>query len=147
MAKKKITPDIASPPSSSCLLICDDVLMGAAKGKHFLHGVISEIVVPRLPCVLGPYAAYVRLSNVHGGQKITLSFCRLAESDDELFKFEATSPERSDPVAAHTIILPIPAFVVKRPGRYIFEASHGGVPFATNAILINSVPKTRKKKS
>jgi hypothetical protein len=145
MGTKEIKPDSVAPPSSSCLLLCDEVMRGTAKNRHVLHGVVSEIFVPSLPTILGPYAAYVRLGNVHGGQKIALSFCRAAD-DEELFRFEATSPTESDPLDTHTLILPIPPFKIKKPGRYIFRALHAGVPFATNSITVQKFPMPPRRK-
>ena len=142
---KKILPENAAAPSSSCLLICDDVLQSVAKNKHLLHGVISQVFVPKLPALIGPYVAYVRLSNVHGSQSITLSLAHAA-TEEELFRFSATSPAESDPLATHTFILAIPPLRVTKAGRYIFEASHAGIPFATNAIEI-STPRRKRGKS
>jgi len=122
-------------PTSSCLLICDDVLVSTGKNKHFLEGVIGAVGVASVPAVVGPYVAYIRLSNVYGGQEIVLSICN-ATDDEEVFRVMATSSEKSDPLETHTIILAIPPFEIRETGRYIFSASHGGVPFAQSMITI-----------
>lgn len=119
------------------------MLISIAKGKHLLQGIVDRVNVEKLPATLGPYVAYVKLSNVHGAQHIEMNFCNAA-SEEVLFTFGATSPPENDPLAAHTLILPIPPFVVKKAGRYIFRASHAGIPFATNAIVV-AVPEKPKK--
>jgi hypothetical protein len=106
-----------------------------ARGKHFLNGVISKVQVQEVPAFIGPYVAYVRLSNVYSAQRIVLSFCNAA-TDEELFGFEAQSPDKADPLETHTLILRIPQFAVQEIGRYIFSASHHGVPFAQCPIEI-----------
>jgi hypothetical protein len=140
MPRKKAGKTTAEAPTLSCLLICDDVLMSVAGAKHMLHGVIDRIVVTELPAQIGPCVAYVRLSNVYSNQHIVLSFCR-ASTDEEVFRFDAKSPGKSDPLGTHTLILKIPGFAVEQPGRYIFSASHGGMPFAQSPITIQLIEK------
>ena len=121
---------------SSCLVICDDVLISTAQNKHLLHGVVDVVSVPQVPIRIGPFAAYIRLSNVYRDQEIQLTICT-AVTEEPVFSCSAISPESSDPLQSHTIILQIPPFEIRETGRYIFSASHGGVPFAQSPIQIN----------
>ncbi len=61
-------------PTVNCLLLCDDVLISQGKHKHFLQGIIGQIVVLELPAIIGGYVAYVRFPDVHGDQKVKLAF-------------------------------------------------------------------------
>jgi len=140
MARRKRRKLAGEAPTSSCLMICDDVLMSVGRDKHTLHGVINGIVIPELPAVIGPYVAYIRLSNVYGGSEILISFCT-ADSDEEIFRLDAKAPDKSDPLQTHTLIIRIPAFAVEAAGRYIFSASHGGVPFAQSPIEISTLER------
>ena len=144
MAKRKRVPKKqAEGPTSSCLVICDDVLLSYGKQKHFLQGVIGGILVPSLPAVIGPYVAYIRMSNVYGGQEIELDITRAGDSA-EVFQIKATSPPGSDPLQTHTMILQIPPFQIMEVGRYIFSGTHGGVAFAQSVINIQAVAKEQK---
>lgn len=134
-SRRKVGQTGAEPPTSSCLLICDDVIMSTARGKHALQGVVNGIAVRELPALVGPYVAYVRLSNVYGSQKIQLKFAH-GSTDDEVFSFEAEAPEQSDPLGVHTLILKIPQFEITADGRYLFSAVHNGVPFASSPIVV-----------
>jgi hypothetical protein len=135
--RKRSTRASSEPPTSSCLLICDDVLQSTATGKRIFHGIIDLIVVSSMPADIGPFAAYIRLSNVYGSQRILINLINAA-TDQEVFRFEAQSPVQSDPLATHTLILRIERFAVCEPGRYIFSASHAGVPFAQSPIIIRT---------
>ena len=134
MARKKATKATAESPTSSCLLICDEVTLGIGRDRHTLHGVVNVITVDEKPAKVGPFVAYVRLSNVYPSQKIELKFCTAGE--DEVFRMDAEAPKTSDPLGVHTLILVIPQFTVEAGGRYIFSVSHGGVPFATSPIQV-----------
>jgi len=133
-ARKKKRSE-AESPTSDCLLICDDVLVSHGKDKHFLQGIIGTIIVRSLPATIGGYVAYVRLTNVYPSQSISLTF-EDADSNEELFRFNANLPQKSDPLGVYTLVLKIPPFGVTHPGRYIFCARHGGVPFAQSPIRI-----------
>lgn len=137
--KKKATKGAVEAPTSSCLLICDDVLVSQGHNKHILNGVVGQIIVPKTPTALGPFVAYIRLSNVYGGQEIKLCFSSAGEEEEEVFSVVAKSPAQSDPLQTHTIILRIPQFEINEIGRYIFSATHGGVPFAQCPIEIEAL--------
>ena len=125
----------AVAPTVNCLLLCDDVLVSRGKDKHFLHGVIGGIGVASLPAPLGGYVAYVRFSNVHGEQKVRLTF-EHAGDGESLFEIEASFPAQSDPLGVYTLVIPVPPFEIREAGRYMFTASHGGVPLAQSPIEI-----------
>lgn len=128
----------AVPPTINCLLLCDDVLISQGKGKHFLQGVIGAIGVVNLPAMIGGYVAYVRFSNVHGEQKVKLSF-EPAAGGESLFEIEANFSSQSDPLGIYTLVIPVPPFLIAEAGRFMFTASHGGVPLAQSPIEIKSV--------
>ncbi|HEV7297943.1 MAG TPA: hypothetical protein VGN72_01155 [Tepidisphaeraceae bacterium] len=135
MAKRrKVGKSSLEAPMNSCLLLCDDVLRSTIRGKHILQGVIGGVQLLQLPAIIGPYVAYIRWSNVYGGQKIKLNFRN--EDDDVIFGMEAKSPAKSDPLETHTLIIRIPPFEITTPGRYLFSAEHGGSPFAQTTIVI-----------
>lgn len=137
MAKKrpKATKGTAEAPTSSCLLLCDDVLMSVGKSKSILQGVVDYIAVPSVPAVVGPYVAYVRLSNVYAHAEIVLRFCHV-DSDDEVFSLNARAPEGSNPLGTHTLILRLPPFPVSEVGKHTLQALHGGIAFAESPIMI-----------
>jgi hypothetical protein len=143
-SRKKATRGEAEAPTSSCLVICDEVLVSVAHGKHLLQGVINEINVPVVPIALGPFAAYIRLTNVYGGSEIRISLCK-ADDDEDVFAFPAKAPEVSSPLQSHTLIIRIPPFAIEESGRYIFSASHAGVPFAQSPIQINVVEPPKEE--
>jgi hypothetical protein len=145
MAKKRVQPSEAEPPTSSCLLICEDILVSPSRDKHYLQGVISKIVVPKFPAMIGPLAAYVRLSNIYGSQQIEISFTS-GEYEKPIFSFVAISPPSSNPLETQTIMLGLPVIKLKKTGRYLFSASHGGVPFATTTVEVVLLEKKRGKK-
>ena len=125
-------------PTVNCLLLCDDVLISQGKHKHFLQGIIGQIVVLELPAIIGGYVAYVRFSNVHGDQKVKLAF-ESAAGDDPLFEIEANFPSQSDPLGVYTLVIPVPPFAIQETGRFMFIASHGGVPLAQSPIEVRLI--------
>ncbi len=90
-------------PTSSCLLLCDDVLVSQGRQKHFLQGIIGVVGVTQLPAVIGGYVAYVRLSNVYASQKVTINF-EEADTQEVLFEFEVGFPEKGDPLGVYTLV-------------------------------------------
>lgn len=122
-------------PTSDCLLLCDDVLISQGKNKHSLIGVIGAVGVSEFPAILGGYVAYCRFSNVYAGRRITFRLSRAA-TDETLLEADAESPAQTDPIGVYTLILPLKAFVVREPGRYLFGAYDHGVPIAESPIQI-----------
>lgn len=134
-AKRKKTA-LSEAPTCNCLLLCDDVLESKGRGKHTLQGVIGGITVKELPATLGGYVAYVRGSNAYVRQKLTLEFIEPVE-EAALFAIEVEF-ERHEPLDVFTLIVPVPAFVVEAPGRYILRAMHNNVDVASSAIMIRT---------
>jgi hypothetical protein len=127
----------AVPPTCNCLLLCDEVLIGQAKPKHYLQGIIGLIGVKEVPAVIGRFVAYVRISNVHGEQKISLVF-EPAKGGDSLFTVEVGLPSQADPLGVYTLVIPVPPFVVPEAGRYMFSAYHAGIPITQSPIEIRT---------
>lgn len=124
----------------SCLVLCDDVVISHARGKHTLAGIIGGIGVAQLGAMAGPYVAYVRLSNVHTDQRVTVGLER--PSGTLLWEFEAQLVNRNDPLAVHTLIAHIPGFLVDEPGRHMLIARHENVPVAQAPIEVMIPPST-----
>ncbi len=124
------------PPTSSCLLICQDVSSGIIDARHVPTGIVDRIRLGDTPAMVGPLAAYIRLSNVYPAQEISLTFAR-SGTDDELFRLGARSPSNSDPLETHTLVLPIPPFEIGMAGRSVFQALHAQVPFAQCAVEVS----------
>lgn len=124
-------------PTCNCIMLCDDVLM-SAKNKHTLAGVIGVIGVAHVPATLGTYVAYIRISNVHGTQRVRVGLEDPAGAP--VFQFVAELAGAQDPLGVHTLVVPIPHFEVKSAGRYYFEArSDSGSFLAGTPILINDL--------
>lgn len=130
-------------PTSSCILLCDDVIVTHAQDKHVLQGIIGVIGVRSLPAVLGGYVAYIRLSNVYSSQKVTVQF-EEADTGTALFAFEAGFPAQSDPLGVYTLIVRIRPFAVEKVGRYLFSVIYGGVAIASTPVMI-VLPPTEEK--
>jgi hypothetical protein len=133
--KKKATRHTSESPTSSCLLLCEDVIVKYGQQRHFLEGIVSEMYTPSLPLQTGPSVAYIRMSNVYPNQKITLRFAHL-ETEDVVFELYVQAPPNSDPLKNQNIIAPIRPFMIHHSGRYIFSAMHNEVAFAECMIEV-----------
>jgi hypothetical protein len=138
---KKTTPAAAEAPTSSCLLLCDDVLVSYRGGKCTIQGVIDRIRVSALPAEIGPFVAYVRLSNVYRRQRLFFDLMCLS-TNEKVLRINAISPKASNPLMTHTLVIPLPRFAVTDAGRYSFTASHGGAPFAQSLVVIETPQPT-----
>jgi len=136
--KKKATKHTAEAPTSSCLLLCEDVTVSVASDKHTLKGVISEMFSPVIPYRTGTAAAYLRLSNLYANQQIIVRFENV-ETAEVLFQFDVQASDNSDPLGTHVIILKIPSFVIPRAGRYNLCAIHNNLPFAESMITVRAL--------
>ncbi len=125
-------------PFCNCALLCDDVLESRGRGKHILHGVIGTIAVREFPALVGGYVAYVRITNVKGKRKVSLSF-DLARTNEPVFVAETELPDQKDPLGMYTLVVPIPRFAVMEPGRYIFSVKSAGVPLAESPIVLMQI--------
>jgi len=139
MAKRK--PAKAStapvPPTCSCLVLCDDVIVSHGRDKHDLRGIIGAIGVPQLPAIAGNLVVYVRLSNVHSQQRVTVSFAPADDHEaDPLWEFDAQLVSRNDPLSVHTLVTRVPPFRVERGGRYVLTVKHDGIPIAQTPVQI-----------
>ncbi len=139
MAKKrpKKTPAPQESPTCNCIMLCDDVLVSTGKHKHTLAGVIGWIAVQEFPATIGGYVAYIRISNVYGTQSVTVSL--EDPNDSTLLEFRADLVGDRGPLDVHTLVVPIPPFAVKKPGRYVFLAKdRDGLLLAMVPIQIQS---------
>ena len=129
-------PDLqGEPPTHSCLLICNDVVRSVRSGQNSIEGVVDRITVPDVPALVGPFVAYIRLGNVYSRQKIKFNFCH--ESDDKaFFNLSTMSPEDSNPLETHTLVVRIEEFEIHQGGRYLFSALHDNVAFAVCPIVV-----------
>jgi hypothetical protein len=147
MAKKKIKPapqpGVSVPPTCSCLLLCDDVIISHAHDKHVLQGVIGMLAVPKLPAVLGGFVVYIRLSNVHAKQTVKVKFHH-GDSNEVLWELVAEVINQLDPLQVHTLITRVPPFEVKESGRYIVTADHDGIPLASIPIIVHNLDVNRE---
>lgn len=139
MAKKSKRKKAATAgtPTCNCLVLCDDVVVSHGRDKHNLMGIIGTLAFPALPAITGGFVAYVRLSNVHTQQRVTVGL-EEAESEAPLWEFAAELVNRNDPLAVHTLVTKVPPFRIERPGRYLLKAKHNGVPLAQTPIIVVS---------
>lgn len=135
--KKKATKNTSEAPTSSCLLLCEDVTVSLRNNLHTLHGVVSEMFVPRVPTMSGVGVAYIRFSNVYANQQIVLTI-EHAETQKRVYIFPTQAPPDSDPLGNIVIILRIPPFEISHSGRYIFSANHNDISFAECVITVRA---------
>ena len=138
MAKSRSKKKRTESPTCNCLLLCEDVTESKATGKHVLHGIIEVIRAPGFPLVVGPFVGFMRLSNVYGKQEVRVSFER-ADTQEPLIEFVATTHPKADPLGVVTSVIPINAFVIPDPGRYIFSATHQGLEIASSPIFFEKL--------
>jgi hypothetical protein len=121
----------------SCLLLCDDVVQTHALDKHHLQGVIGAItcvVAPNGVGLGGPCVAYVRLSNVHANERVTVAFEH--GSGTKVWELEAQLLNRNDPLAVHTLIARVAQFPIQEEGRHLLVVRHGAEEVAHAPIQV-----------
>ena len=129
-------PAVNVPPTCSCLLLCDDVVISHAHDKHMLQGVIGAIAVPALPSKLGGFVVYMRLSNVHAQQNVIVKF-EHAASGDVLWELAAIVIQQ-DPLQVNTLVTRVPAFDISKDGRYMVTAYHGSEILAQIPVIVHN---------
>ncbi len=140
MAKGKRTSSRAKSPARvtcSCLVLCDEVVQTHARDKHTLQGIIGAMVAPSIQPIAGPFVAYLRLSNVHSDERVTVAL--ESPSGEKVWEFEAQLLNRNDPLAVHTLIARIGQFRLPASGRHMLVASHDGVPVAQSPIEVRII--------
>ena len=137
--KRKQIPQIgvSVPPTCSCLLLCDDVIISHAHNKHVLQGVIGVLTVQKLPWVVGGFVVYMRLSNVHAKQTVKVKFSH-GDSNDVLWELVAEVIQQ-DPLQVNTLITRVPPFPLTKDGRYIVSAEHDGIPLASIPVIVHNL--------
>jgi hypothetical protein len=141
MAKKTRTSSRRGPsvsPTCSCLVLCDDVVVSHARDKHQLSGIIGAMAVPFVPSVAQAGVVYVRVSNVHQNQKITVRLVRADDDHEPLWAIEAEIVNLNTPLDVHTLVAKVPPFLVKQAGRHVLEAVYHGVAIASVPIMITA---------
>lgn len=141
MAKKRSRIPRAGPtvsPTCSCLILCDDVVISHARDKHQLNGVIGALLVPFVPFIATAGVVYVRVSNVHRQQKITVRLVRADDDHEPLWAIEAEIINQNKPLDVHTLVAKIPPFQVTKAGRHVLEAMYNGVQIASVPIMIQA---------
>lgn len=126
-------------PTCSCLVLCDDVVVSHAFGKHQLSGIIGAMNVPFVPHPVPGGVVYVRVSNVHGNEQLTVRLVRADNDHEPIWEIQAEIVNRNEPLDVHTLVARVPAFEVQSAGRYLLEARHMGVPICTVPIQVNTM--------
>ena len=129
---------VTEAPTCSCLLLCDDVVVSTAQDKHVLQGVIGSFGLPTVPLVAGNFVAYLRVSNLYPGQRLSVRF-ENASSGEILFEFEASFVSQKDPLEVHTLVSRILPFEVKEFGRHILSAVYNGMPVAQTPVYAETM--------
>lgn len=138
-----IKRDAAEPPTCNCIILCDDIVVNQVRGKHTLAGIITAIAVRELPSMIGPYACYIRLSNVYPSARIHIGLFPDG-ADEPLWNFAVEMPPKTDPLGLYTMPLTVPPFGVVQAGRYLLTVISGGIPLAATPIQI-MVPETEQR--
>jgi hypothetical protein len=125
-------------PTCSCLVLCDDVIISHGRDKHQLNGIIGAMAVPFVPSVATAGVVYVRVSNVHQHQKITVRLVRADDDHEPLWAIEAEIINQNKPLDVHTLVAKVPPFLVKQAGRHVLEAMYDGVQIASVPIMIQA---------
>jgi hypothetical protein len=137
--KEKTRP--VEPPTCSCVLLCDDVIEHKSRPKHDLIGIISTLVLPGLPAIIGGQVVYIRMSNMIVGQSVSIrlhSAENLDGRDTAIFSFNGKfDQENGDRLGVLTMILPVPMFVLEKEGRYILGVYSGNDVLATTPISVH----------
>ncbi len=140
MSKKAATPKrggSSGTPTCSCLVLCDDVVISHGRDKHRLEGIIGSMNVPFVPHPIAGSVVYVRISNVHQHEKVSVSLVR-ADDNQPLWVIEAEIVNLNEPLNVHTLVAKVPPFMVDKAGRHLLEAKHKGVPIASVPIMIQA---------
>lgn len=124
------------PPSCSCILWCDDVVVSHGHDKHRLEGIIGAISVPLVPVNIQGGVIYLRLSNVRNNQSLKVALAPADDRREPLWEAEIEIPSQNDPHAVRTLVARVPSFRVSEIGVYMLEARYDGVPIAQTPILI-----------
>lgn len=123
----------------SCLVLCDDVVVSHGRDKHRLDGIIGAMTVPFVPHFAQGGVVYVRVSNVHQNQRLTVRLVSADDDHESLWEIEAEIVNRNEPLDVHTLVAKVPPFEVVKAGRYLLEAVFKGVPIATVPIMIRAL--------
>ncbi len=129
----------AVPPTCSCLVFCDDVIVSHGLGKHQLMGIIGTMHCIGEPGMVSGGVVYARLSNVHSHQKVTVEFYLADDHEKMCWKLDAQLVNPNEPLDVHTVVARVPPFGVPKAGRYILEAQHNGIPIASVPITIKAL--------
>ncbi|MBY0311753.1 MAG: hypothetical protein K2W85_06770 [Phycisphaerales bacterium] len=106
--------------------------------KHQLNGIIGAIAVPFVPHPVTAGVVYVRVSNVHRQQKITVRLVRADDYHELLWAIEAEIINQNKPLDVHTLVAKVPPFLVTQAGRHVLEAMYNGVQIASVPIMIQA---------
>lgn len=132
MAKKKKVPakgGVPESPTCHCLLLVDEVLVGLARHKHILQGIVGVVVVRQFPVRWGGVVVYARISNVYGTQEVDIIIARDGGKGEGI-RSKAEMKSEDGPLGICTVASPIPFFSVDGPGRYLLTVEHNGMPLA-----------------
>jgi len=134
MAKQGSKRRRTESPTCNSLLLCQDIVESRVTGQRVLQGIVELVRSSTFPAVVGPFAAFMRLSNVYGQQQIRVALQR-GDTQESLFAFIATTHPRADPLGVVTSVIAIPPFIIPAAGRYIFSATHDGLEIASSPLF------------
>lgn len=125
-------------PTCSCLVLCDDVIISHGRDKHRLEGIIGAIGVPFVPHPVPGGVVYVRVSNVHQQQRLTVTFSHADDDHKRLWEIEAEIVNQNQPLDVHTLVARVPPFIATKAGRYLLQVHHKGEAIATVPVTIRA---------
>lgn len=124
-------------PVLQALILADHVYEDAGTGKKIIAGTFNALWSATFPQNFSrPTFAYVCLTDIRGGVRISLKYVDLA-SDQVLMETAPIEISSPDPLQSVELCFPIPTFPMPHPGAYAFEVHAGSTLLGFLRIKVN----------
>src|SRR5437764_669259 len=107
------------PPKCKAILLCDVVIIDAMTGKTSIIGVFDGFNLAQFPGNIGPFNAFLQLTDGIGKYRITVEVHDLRE-DKVLARAEIAEMEFQDRATKGNLLIPVPPLPLQHEGVYDF---------------------------
>jgi hypothetical protein len=130
------------PPRCKALLLCDQVLVEAGTGKTSLVGIFDRVGVTAFPAAVGPFNAFVQLTDGVGRYQV---FVEVHDLSDGLVlaRAQAAEVEFREPTDRINCRIAMPRWQARHGGAYDFVVLAGEQEVERQRFEVSTTPKPK----
>lgn len=119
--------------------MCDVIITDAGSGKKTLVGVFDKFLPPQVPCQIGGFWLFARVTDAEGKYAFKVKFVSL-KKDTTVAELITNEVESKDRLGFLDLVITLPALPVPELGRYEFQLYANEVYIGRITVSVELAP-------